>query len=226
MTLRVLSYNVRSLRGDRAAVARLVRAAAPDVACIQEAPRFARWRTLAANLAADSGLTVVTGGRPAGAMLLLAALRVEVLARRDVLLTKAPGRHQRGLAMALLRVEGATFAVASMHLDVVADERWRHVGEVLAQLATWRCPVILAGDANDDEGSRVWTALSGGLTDVAAALGRREWTGPGRRLDGVWCSSSFTPIGCSVLTGPDRDRASDHWPLLVELDLAGLGQPG
>ncbi|MHB8452504.1 MAG: endonuclease/exonuclease/phosphatase family protein, partial [Mycobacteriales bacterium] len=146
MSVRVLTYNVRSLRDDRAAVARLVRAAAPDIACIQEAPRFARWRTLAANLAADSALTVVTGGRPAGAMLLLAGLRVEVLARRDVLLTKAPGLHQRGLAMALFRVQGATFAVASMHLDAVEEERWRHVPEVLAHLATWRHPVILAGD--------------------------------------------------------------------------------
>lgn len=220
-SLRVLTYNVRSLRDDRAAVAALIRAADPDVVCIQEAPRFARWRSSCAALAADSGLVVVTGGRPAGAMLLLTRLGVDVLDAWDVLLTKAPGLHQRGLAMAVLRVHGARVGVASMHLDVVEAERWRHVPEVLAHVHALGDPVVLAGDVNDDEGSRVWTALTAGLQDAAAAVDSRAWTGPGRRLDAVFASPSCTVRRAAV--GSDRRRyaASDHWPVVVDLELAG-----
>lgn len=42
LRLRVLSYNVRSLRGGRAAVARAVRDCAPDLVAVQEAPRAVR----------------------------------------------------------------------------------------------------------------------------------------------------------------------------------------
>ena len=65
-TLRVLSYNVRSLRDDADAVASVIRSCEPDVVCIQEAPRFLRWRSKCAALARTSGMFVVTGGRPAG----------------------------------------------------------------------------------------------------------------------------------------------------------------
>lgn len=219
-TLRVLTYNVRSLRDDRCAVAALIRAARPDVACIQEAPRFAHGRSRCAALAAGAGLVVVTGGRRAGAMLLLARLEVEVLDARDVLLTKAPGLHQRGLAIALLRVRGARVVVASMHLDVVAAERLRHVPEVLAHVRAAGAPVVLAGDVNDDEGSPVWTALTADLQDAAAAVDSRAWTGPGRRLDAVFASPSSTVKGAAVVADPRRYAASDHWPLVVDLELA------
>lgn len=36
--IRVLSYNVRSLRDDTEALARVIRACEPDLVCVQEAP--------------------------------------------------------------------------------------------------------------------------------------------------------------------------------------------
>ena len=41
--LRVLSYNVRSLRDDPEALGRVIRSAQPHVVLVQEAPRFWRW---------------------------------------------------------------------------------------------------------------------------------------------------------------------------------------
>src|ERR1700722_15875969 len=102
--LRVLSYNVRSLRDDAQAVSTVIRSCNPDVVCVQEAPRFLRWRSKCAALARESGLVVVTGGRPAGAMLLLAALQVRVLEVADVLLSRKRGLHQRGVALATLEL--------------------------------------------------------------------------------------------------------------------------
>ena len=48
--VRVLSYNIRSMRDDTAALARVIRACAPDLVLVQEAPRFFRWRKAAARL--------------------------------------------------------------------------------------------------------------------------------------------------------------------------------
>src|SRR4051794_41823180 len=63
--IRVLSYNVRSLRDDTAALARVIGACAPDLVLVQEAPRFFRWRKKLARLAAASGQVVLTGGATA-----------------------------------------------------------------------------------------------------------------------------------------------------------------
>ena len=134
-TLRLLSYNVRSLRDDPAAVARVIRSAYPDVVCIQEAPRFLRWRSTCAELARRSGLVVVTGGRGAGANLVLSTLAVEVGHTAEVLFTRDPKLHQRGTAIAVLSLGGARFAVAGTHLDVVEQPRLRHVDELYAALS-------------------------------------------------------------------------------------------
>ena len=61
--LRLLSYNVRSLRDDRASVAAVIRACRPDVVAVQEAPRSLRWRSKRAALARTSGLVVATADR-------------------------------------------------------------------------------------------------------------------------------------------------------------------
>jgi len=122
-TLRLLCYNVRSMRDDRAALARVIRSAEPDVVCIQEAPRLLRWRSTCAALARTSGLVVVSGGRPAGANLIMSTLGVDVVKTVDVTFSKDPGLHQRGTAIAVLRLRGSTFAVAGTHLDL-KGEQW------------------------------------------------------------------------------------------------------
>ena len=97
--LRLMTWNVRSLRDDRAAVIRVIRACAPDVLFVQEAPRFLRAQSKLAALARESGLVVAAGGRPAAGVALLTTLRVDVDAPASHLLSKAPRLHQRGLAV-------------------------------------------------------------------------------------------------------------------------------
>ncbi|MDQ1664772.1 MAG: hypothetical protein QOH75_803, partial [Actinomycetota bacterium] len=73
--LRVLSYNVRGLRDDRAALADVVRSVDPDVVCVQEAPKYLRWRSKCASLAREWGLLYVAGGGSTGGTALFAHLR-------------------------------------------------------------------------------------------------------------------------------------------------------
>lgn len=221
--LRALSWNVRSLRDDREAVVAAVRGVQPDIVCVQEAPRLVRWRTVCANLAADCGLVVVTGGRPAGAMLILARIGVRIESTRDVLLSKQPRLHQRGLAIAIVRVMDRPLGVASMHLDTAEAPRLRHLPEVFAAMDALGCPYVLAGDVNDRPGSRTWAELTDRLADgyaVAPYGGELTSTAqhPSQRIDGVFASPGVEVLRCGVpsdLTG--LERASDHLPVLAEL---------
>lgn len=221
-TLRVLSYNVRSMRDDSEALAAVIRDCRPDVVCVQEAPRFLRWRSKCAALARTSGLVVVTGGRPAGSMLLLARLGVEVLATRDLLLPRTPGLHQRGLAVADVGVAGARWTVASMHLGLRSDERLRHVEEISAALAPYDAPLVLAGDVNERPGEPAWQALTDQLRDAFAVAGEGDGLtfpadAPYERIDGIFAAPSVTVVSCEVLDTPMVLRASDHRPVLAVL---------
>ena len=64
--VRVLSYNIRSMRDDTGALARVISACAPDLVLVQEAPRFFRWRKKLARLAAASGQVILSGGADRG----------------------------------------------------------------------------------------------------------------------------------------------------------------
>jgi endonuclease/exonuclease/phosphatase family metal-dependent hydrolase len=220
--IRVLSYNVRSLRDDKHAVATVIRACQPDVVCVQEAPRFLRWRTKCAELANESGLVVVTGGRTAAAMLLLASLRVRVLATREVLLSKKRGLHQRGIALARLQLGDAQFVIGSIHLDLDAGERRRHADEILLRTREFGGPAILAGDINEEAGQPAWHALADCYRDafkVAPTGGEHTYsaTDPTRRIDGVFVDRTIEVVECGVPNVPGVELASDHRPVLAVL---------
>jgi len=221
--VRVLTYNVRSLRDSARAVAEVTRACGPDVVCVQEAPRFLFWRRKLARLAADAGLEVVTGGRSAAACALLARPGLSVIDRRDVKLSPTRGLHQRGLAMAVLDVGGRSVAVASMHLGLTTDERRRHGPEVLTAVRSFGAPVVLAGDVNESPGGPVFTRLAAEFQDAATVVGdvanTYSATKPVRRIDAVFVDRAITVLACRVLEGPEVERASDHRPLLAELAL-------
>ena len=220
--LRVMSFNVRSLRDDAAAVAEVVRAAQPDVVAVQEAPRFLRWRSRCAALAREAGLVVVGGGRPAGANLLLSRLAVTVHATHDVRLPWSPPRHRRGAALAHLSLAGHRFALLGTHLSLDADERGEHLPHLLAAVdrAALFGPVVLAADVNETPDGATWRALAHRLTDAGPAEARTyPATGPQRRIDGVFADRRLEVVSAQVPGGAAVLRASDHRPVVVELAL-------
>lgn len=209
--LRVVSWNVRSLRDGAAGVAGVLRDLAPDLAIVQEAPRLLRWRQACARLAREAGLLVVTGGRPAAGNLLLCGLRVQVVRSADLLLPRRPGLHRRGAATAVLRVDGRLLSVLGTHLDLDPDARCDSARRLRAH-----APYDLVGaDVNEEPGGPAWAALSDGLVDLAAGSGptfsvRR----PHRRIDGLFAAPSLRAAGVEV---PDPGPVSDHRPVLAEL---------
>lgn len=225
--LRLLSYNVRSMRDDRAALGRVISSVEPHVVCVQEAPRFLRWRSKCAQLARVSGLVVVSGGRLAGANLILSSLEVDVVSTADVRFSTDPRLHRRGVAIAVLAFQGSRFAVAGTHLDVVAEPRLRHVSELHAAIGRHvppDVPTVIAGDINDHPGSAPWNALTEHRADAFAAAGTGSAftstaVDPHQTIDGVFADPRVTVRSARVLDQPDVAVASDHRPLLVELEL-------
>lgn len=222
--LRVLSYNVRSMRDDEDALARVIRACAPDLVFVQEAPRFFRWRKHAARLAAKSELVVLSGGATAAGPLLLCSLRATVERTEDVLLPLTPGLHRRGLATAVVRFAGARVGLVSCHLSLRKDERYAQAGMVLDRVAALGTPhALVAGDLNERPGGPAFTRLTKELQDGWAVS---PWGGehtstpadPHQRIDAILATPGVEFLGCGVPTDLDPEdlrAATDHLPVLA-----------
>lgn len=230
MPLRLLSYNVKSLRMSRRAIVAVIRACEPDVLCLQEAPRFLFWRFQCWLLARRAGLRLVAGHARAGAVHVLVRPGVRVVARGRIGLPLTPGRHRRGVAHALLEIDGARVAIASVHMSLYAEERAQHLPLILAAVEAYGAPVVIAGDINEGSGHAVWEALAAAYQDgfvVAPAGGGPTFSAqkPVRRIDAVFVDPRLRVIGCGVPDVPAAVDASDHCPLLAVIDLAGQQDP-
>ncbi|WP_416967128.1 endonuclease/exonuclease/phosphatase family protein [Streptomyces sp. 4F14] len=232
-TIRVLTYNIRSLRDDPQALARIIKAATPDLVLLQEAPRFFRWRKKLARLARAADLVILTGGGTAAGPAILCSLRTTVERTEDVLLPLTTGNHRRGFATAVVRIGNARLGVLSTHLSLDEEERYDQTATLLDRLAGMGVDhAIAGGDINEPPTGRSFERLAETLQDtwVTAPWGTEHTfpaTGPDRRIDAI-----FTTKGIEVLTaGVPRDfpgitendlrAATDHLPVLATLRIPG-----
>lgn len=223
--LRVLTWNVRDLLGDPLAVHRVLRAARPDVACLQEAHRWPGSRARLATLARRSGLLYLCGGRESAGTALLMDLRTEVAATTAARLP-VTGRltRPRGYAAATVGLPGTSAVrVVSLHLGLDASERADHCDRLLASLPDG-APVVLAGDLNEPPGGPSWTAFAERALDPphaspAATFPARS---PRRRIDAVLVDPALTVTSHGWPDGvaeADVVLASDHRPVLATITL-------
>ncbi|MFB7560456.1 endonuclease/exonuclease/phosphatase family protein [Streptomyces brevispora] len=229
VVIRVLSYNIRSMRDDQAALARVIRACAPDLVLVQEAPRFFRWRKRAARLAAATDLVVLGGGATAAGPLLLCSLRALVERTEDVLLPLTPGLHRRGFATAVVRIAGTRIGVLSCHLSLQREERLAQAEALLDRLDAMGVEhAVVGGDLNEVPGGQAFRRLAGRLQDCWTLRPRGdEHTFPShdprKRIDAVFVTRGIEVLGCGVPSGlpgvAERDlrAATDHLPVLAAL---------
>ncbi|GAA4625505.1 endonuclease/exonuclease/phosphatase family protein [Actinoallomurus vinaceus] len=230
-TVRLVSYNIRSMRDDRAALVRVVRRLRPDILCVQEAPRFLFWRRRRIWLARRAALVPVVLKRAAG-LQLYAGPRATNANGRHRLLSPVPGLHRRGLALGLFEIRGVRLLAASVHLDLATEPRRRHAEEVADELDRVRAetgaPVVVAGDINEQPGGPAWDLLAGRFQDAGATApyGLPETysaANPSRRIDGVFADEGIEVLRCGVPDDPDLladyPAATDHRPVLAELRL-------
>ncbi|MBA3745226.1 endonuclease/exonuclease/phosphatase family protein [Sporichthya sp.] len=240
----MVSYNVRSLRDDADAVVAILRALAPDLVCVQEAPRFLFSRAKCARLAQAAGLMVLAGGRSAAGNLLLGGSRAQLVSASRFRLPRSGRRHRRAVAVAGVEVDGVRLTVAGTHLSLDPLERMKQTRRLLEELtvpggapggASDADHLVLGADVNDLPGSPPWRLLAGALQDgYATAPAGGEFSfparNPNRRIDGVFVSAGITVTGCGVpepYADPrarvadlvDPAAATDHLPVVADLVL-------
>jgi endonuclease/exonuclease/phosphatase family metal-dependent hydrolase len=228
--LRVLSYDVRGLRGDAAAVVGVIKATRPGVVLLQQAPTSTRWRARCAALAREADLVVVGGDRSAAGNLVLADMRVKVL---GVISTALPGRWRRraGMVLAVVEVGGSRAVVISTRLALDTTYRSRQADALISRIGGLGDQVVCGIGINDDPGTYAWNTLATRLRDAHAIVPRGGGTtfpafAPTRRIDAIFVSEAVTVLGAGVPSGlPAAAAASDHLPVLAELLLGPSGGP-
>jgi endonuclease/exonuclease/phosphatase family metal-dependent hydrolase len=234
--LRVATYNVRDLKDDVHAAARVVQAIDPDVLCLQEVPRHLLSTYQIASFAARCGLHWSAGHRGSGGTTVMSSLRVEVANVRHRPLQVRRLQRQRGYAVTDVRLPGhEPVSVASIHLSLQAGERALHAATVLRELARQRADqadeadqaLVVAGDLNEGPDGAAWQALAGRLRAVTGEAATYPAGSPRHRLDVIFASPGLpaVPSGPVELNRHDLVAATDHLPVWADLDLSRLAIP-
>lgn len=244
--MRVMSWNLHAMMGadgrrDPERVARVIAEARPDVAGLQEvgAPLPpggpADPAQLLAHLTGMHGAFGPTMSHRLGFAYGNAVLsRYPILAVRNYDLS-VPGREPRGCVRADVEVSGTRVHFFAAHLGLHWRERRRQAAQLLSadilRDAALAHPLVLVGDFNSlSHRSAVPRWLRRQLVDCARAARNEAPTFPSRfpllRLDHCYVDAALRVLSVEVVRTPLARRASDHLPLVVELEvLPGARRP-
>lgn len=237
--VRVATYNVHSGIGtdgvqDLERIAKVLEATGAEVIGLQEVNRHRGsedeepdqpgW--LAERLGMEFAFAPNVDDEPAGPGLprrqygtaLLSAHPIE--SSDHVLLPRYPDGEQRGLLESRVRVEGTLLRVLLTHLQHDnAAERLAQV-DAIHSISHSDEPTVLLGDLNAEPDSAEYARLAERFLDVWSEVG----DGPGHTFDAI---TPVARIDYVLLRGGVRARsaqlvrsdASDHLPLVADLDL-------
>jgi len=146
---------------------------------------------------------------------------------RNAALPQSNGFERRGALWVEVEVDGARLQVVTAHLDLRAKARLAQMEALLGPdwIGAAPSPVVLAGDFNAGPRSKTFRTATSRLRDAQeAAQGHRPratWFGryPLARIDHVFVDDAIEVRSClAPRTDLTRD-ASDHLPLVVELEV-------
>jgi endonuclease/exonuclease/phosphatase family metal-dependent hydrolase len=226
----VASYNIHECVGgdgrrDPARIAAVLREMDADVIGLQEVdarPSATSESMQMEYLAATLGLHAVAGptlqrltGEYGNALL----TRRRVLDVRKIDLT-VYRREPRGALDVDLDIDGAAVRVVVTHLGLLPGERRKQVRRLVDLLGESRSDVvILCGDINE------WFAVGRPLRWLHARLGRTAGIAtfpaafPVFALDRIWVHPRTALAKVTAHATPIARRASDHLPLLADIQL-------
>jgi endonuclease/exonuclease/phosphatase family metal-dependent hydrolase len=234
--VRVMSWNVHAMRGadgrvDPSRIARVIEEAAPDVAGLQEVGMPLAPGDPARALAGLVGMHAAFG--PTMSHQQGFAYGNAVLARHPIAAIRnydlsVPGREPRGCVRADVEIAGARVHFFAAHLGLHWRERRRQAAQLLSadilRDAALAHPLVLVGDFNSlSNRSAVPRWLRRQLVDAARAARNEAPTFPARfpllRLDHCYVDAAFRVVSVEVVQTALARRASDHLPLVVELEV-------
>jgi endonuclease/exonuclease/phosphatase family metal-dependent hydrolase len=237
--MRVMSWNLHGMRGadgrrDPERIARVIADVAPDVAGLQEVGLPLEPGALADPAQLLAGLTGLRGAfGPTVNDRLGFAYGNAVLSRHPILAVRnydlsVHGREPRGCVRVDVELSAARLHFFAAHLGLHWRERRRQAAQLLSadilRDAALAYPLVLVGDFNSfSNRSAVPRWLRRQLVDCAIQARNEAPTFPSRfpllRLDHCYVGAALGVLAVRVLRTPEVRRASDHLPLVVELEL-------
>lgn len=227
LRLRVATYNVhggvgRDGRCDPHRIAQVLNEANADVVALQEVDLHRGPRDMLALLARHTGLDPVAGAtmlKKTGAFGNALLTRFRPIAVRRVDLS-VPHREPRGALDVVVACRGIRLRVLATHLGLRPAERRLQVRRVLTRLESEPTrPVVLMGDLNE------WFLWGRPLRWLHRVFDKTPApaTYPARfplfALDRLWVEPRHVLDKIEVHSSPLARRASDHLPLLAELEI-------
>ena len=247
-TLRVMTYNVHGCVGmdgklDADRIARVIARARPDVVALQEldvgrarSHRLDQAHLIASHLEMEFHFHPVIHleeERYGDAILTHLPLRLVKSGPLPGLVDK-PEIEPRGVLWVAVDLHGQEMQILNTHLGLLPRERMAQVEALLGRdwLAHEQCegPLILCGDFNAPPSSSVCRRLRGRLDDVQvqARDHRPKGTFSGRfptlRIDHIFVSPGLEVIDIDVPGSELARIASDHLPLLAEIQIGGRAE--
>lgn len=223
MRLTVGTYNVKGFRAGVGRVAAVVRDASPDLLLVQEAGRKRAFRRFCREL----GMEFASSHRPFSRIRNAVAVRPPwTVVRAEAQRLPRLGRTiPRGFVTVVVRRETTRVTVVCVHLGLAPRERVEHARIITDTLAVASGPVVIGGDLNEGpEGDAArWIAERffdvWSLLDVADAGETFPATVPTARIDYLFVNDLLRPVDAVVTGGDAVQRASDHRPVLADLEL-------
>jgi endonuclease/exonuclease/phosphatase family metal-dependent hydrolase len=239
MHLRLVSWNVHGCVGtdrrfDPERTAAVLGSLRPDVALLQEVgdsrgihPPVDQAQSLASALGLTCALGITLPGDPHGygnATL----TRLPVL-DSEIWDLSVRGREPRCCLRVVVGHDDFRLTTVNVHLGLGLHERKRQLDILLEEaLEGVDGPMVMGGDFNDFPPGRVSHALASRFRDVASRLRPRctfpsGW--PFLRLDRVY-ALALGVARVSTDRSPEARAASDHLPLVVDLDVPEMPSSG
>lgn len=241
MKLRVLTYNVHQCVGtdrhrDVARVAEVIRHHAPDVVCLQEVVwhehdrlDHTQPRRLADLLGLPHGAVGLYRNLSGGAWGNVTLSRFPIADSETLDLSlRVRFRRTRGSLYTHLHVHHRTVHLFNVHFGLAAFERKAQVARLLDrvdEVAPHGAPVVVVGDTNDwrnrlVRGELAKSGFRGGTCDDRhpgpATFPSRE---PVAALDKLYVRGHVRALRHAASRLALATQASDHLPVLVELEL-------
>ncbi len=237
--MRVMSWNLHSMQGadgrrDPERIARVIEDVRPDVAGLQEVGLAGAPGAPEDPAEYLGGLVGMRGAfGPTMSDRLGSAYGNAVLSRHPILAVRnydlsVPGREPRGCVRADVELEGARVHFFAAHLGLHWRERRRQAAQLLSadilRDAALAYPLVLVGDFNSlSNRSAVPRWLRRQLVDAAISARNEAPTVPSRfpllRLDHCYVGAALRVVSVDVLRTAAVRRASDHLPVVVELEV-------
>ncbi len=155
-----------------------------------------------------------------------------ILSRHPMRLVKAeslphdprhPRAEERGALWVEVQTGAANLQIINTHFGLRHRERLLQsaaIRSIWLKKAQQKGPVVLCGDLNAPRSSLVCKRLRRKMRDSAELEARCTWPvwRPFLRLDHIFCSEEIRIESASVIKDKLSRRASDHYPLIAEID--------